>query len=163
MAPAAKAFEIDDLSDYEDHSAIERVTMLRVVFPPTVPERPGGNPRKVGKNSATGRPSCRGPSSIRYEYWEILSPPSVYLNREFPYIFVYCFSCRCLVELGLRQLGLPVLKKVEHGPNLPRKWGKIFRKGPDWGGEFAVLPHVSRMSAPAGSGPCNRKNNSRGK
>ena len=28
-------------------------------------------------------------------------PPSVYLNREFPYIFVYCFSCRYLVELGL--------------------------------------------------------------
>ena len=26
------------------------------------------------------------------------------------YIFVYCFSCRYLVELGLRQLGLPVPK-----------------------------------------------------
>ena len=35
-------------------------------------------------------------------------PPSVHFNREFPYIFVYCFSCRYLVELGLRQLDLPV-------------------------------------------------------
>ena len=32
----------------------------------------------------------------------------MYFNREFPYIFGYCFSCRYLVELGLRQLGLPV-------------------------------------------------------
>ena len=32
----------------------------------------------------------------------------MYSNREFPYIFVYCFSCRYVVELGLRQLGLPV-------------------------------------------------------
>ena len=37
-------------------------------------------------------------------------PPSVYFNREFPYVFGYCFSCRYLVELGPRQLGLPVLK-----------------------------------------------------
>ena len=35
----------------------------------------------------------------------------MYFTREFPYIFVYCFSCRYLVELGLRQLGLPVLKQ----------------------------------------------------
>ena len=26
--------------------------------------------------------------TTRYEYWEALSPPSVYFNREFPYIFV---------------------------------------------------------------------------
>ena len=32
----------------------------------------------------------------------------MYFNQEFPYIFVYCFSCRFLVELGLRQLGLRV-------------------------------------------------------
>ena len=32
----------------------------------------------------------------------------MYFNREFPYIFVYCFSCRYLVQLGLRQLGPPV-------------------------------------------------------
>ena len=49
-----------------------------------------------------------------HEYWEVLSPPSVCLNREFPCVFVYCFSCRYLVELGLRQLGLPV-------PNLSRR------------------------------------------
>ena len=48
--------------------------------------------------------------TTRYEYWEVLSPPSVCFNREFPYIFVYCFSCRYLVELGLRQLGLPAPK-----------------------------------------------------
>ena len=40
-----------------------------------------------------------------------MSHPSVYLNREFPYIFVYCFFCRYLVELGLPQLGLPVAAK----------------------------------------------------
>ena len=34
--------------------------------------------------------------------------PSLCLLGEFPYIFVYCFSCRYLVELGLRQLGVPV-------------------------------------------------------
>ena len=47
-------------------------------------------------------------TTTRYEYWEVLSPPSVYFNREFPYIFVYCFSCRYVVELGLRQVGLRV-------------------------------------------------------
>ena len=32
----------------------------------------------------------------------------MYFDREFLYIFVYCFSCRYLVELGLRQVGLLV-------------------------------------------------------
>ena len=62
--------------------------------------------------SATGRPQF-DKIATRYEYWEVLSPPSVYLNREFPYIFVYCFSCRYLVELGLRQLGPPVPKNFQ--------------------------------------------------
>ena len=33
--------------------------------------------------------------------------PLCTLIGNFSYIFVYCFSCRYLVELGLRQLGLP--------------------------------------------------------
>ena len=31
-------------------------------------------------------------------------------DKEFPCIFVYCFFCRHLAQLGLRQLGLPVPK-----------------------------------------------------
>ena len=27
-----------------------------------------------------------------YEYWEVLSPPSVYFNREFPYMYLYIVS-----------------------------------------------------------------------
>ena len=30
------------------------------------------------------------------------------LFREFPYVFVYCLSCRYLAQPGLRQLGLPM-------------------------------------------------------
>ena len=31
----------------------------------------------------------------------VSSPPSAYGNREFPYVSVYCFSCRYLAQLGL--------------------------------------------------------------
>ena len=34
----------------------------------------------------------------------------MYFSKEFPYISVYCFSCRYLVELG-QQLGLPAPKE----------------------------------------------------
>ena len=37
----------------------------------------------------------------RCEYWEVLSPPSVYSVRGFPYMFIDCFSCLCLVQFGL--------------------------------------------------------------
>ena len=52
----------------------------------------------------------RKPITTRYEYWEVLPPLSAYFNREFLFVFVYCFSCRYLRELGLRQLGLAVPK-----------------------------------------------------
>ena len=32
-------------------------------------------------------------------------PPSMCCIREFPYIFVYCFSCRHVAQLDLQQLG----------------------------------------------------------
>ena len=35
-------------------------------------------------------------------------------STEVTAIFVYCFSCRYLVERGLRQLGLPVPKAREN-------------------------------------------------
>ena len=46
--------------------------------------------------SETGRPSCRGTQfdkiTTRYEYWEVLSPPSVYFNREFVFFFLSSLS-----------------------------------------------------------------------
>ena len=45
------------------------------------------------------------------------SPPN-----EVTGIFVYCFSCRYLVELGLRQLGLPV-------PNMMGLTQELLTKG----------------------------------
>ena len=46
--------------------------------------------------------------TTRYEHWEVLSLPFVHFDGEFRLIFLYCFSCRYLAQLGLRQLGLPV-------------------------------------------------------
>ena len=48
--------------------------------------------------------------TMRYEYWEVLSPPSVCFAGEFSQVLVYCFFSRYLAQLGLRQLGLPVPK-----------------------------------------------------
>ena len=38
-------------------------------------------------------------------------------------IFVYCFSCRYLVELGLRQLGLPLPKSRESADHADQRRG----------------------------------------
>ena len=54
----------------------------------------------------------------------------MYFSREFLYIFVYCFSCRYLVELGLRQLGLPVPNNslnFERGISLSQSGSEGFR------------------------------------
>ena len=67
----------------------------------------------------------------KYNFGEVLSAPPAYLNRELSYIFVYCLSCRYLVELGLRQLGLPVPNHVSKpdkhlwGPGLGRGGGLV--------------------------------------
>ena len=79
----------------------------------------GGNSHQAGRPQLSGTHFDK--RTPRYEDWEVLSPLSVYFKREFPYVFVYCFSCRCLVELDLRQLGLPDPKELLPPSQVPHK------------------------------------------
>ena len=46
----------------------------------------------------------------KVSYWGVLSPLSVYFDRESLYIFVYCFCSGYLAQPGLQHSGLPVPK-----------------------------------------------------
>ena len=61
----------------------------------------------------------------------------MYFNKEFPHVFVYCFSCRYLAQLGLPQLGLPVpkIKGRELGPLSTVKQVAQTPQPLDWAGE----------------------------
>ena len=52
----------------------------------------------------------------------------MYLNKECPYIFVYCFSCRYPVELGPRQLkriGRPFVRTTRFGQKLRGSFWRV--------------------------------------